>query len=77
MRKTPKKEGRAFRNICKNIHIHVFPTVKSALLLLFYIVLLPENLLIKGPVIIYRLGRGDFSGDHLIFRRTKGGIRRN
>ena len=32
--KTVKKEGRAFRNIGKNIYI--FPTVKSALLLLFY-----------------------------------------
>ena len=32
--KTLKKEGRAFRNIGKNIYI--FPTVKSALLLLFY-----------------------------------------
>ena len=33
----------------------------------------------KGPVIIYCLwgGGGDFGGDHLIFRRTKGGISRN
>ena len=33
--KTLKKGGRAFRNIGKNIYI--FPTVKSTLLLLFYI----------------------------------------
>ena len=32
---------------------------------------------IKGPVIIYCLGAEDFSGDHLIFRRTKGGITEN
>ena len=37
---------------------------------------------VKGPVIIYRLRRRgggalDFRGDHLIFRRTKGGISRN
>ena len=38
---------------------------------------------LKGPVIIYHLGRGgeggseDFWGDHLIFRRTEGGISRN
>ena len=32
--KTLKKEGRAFRNIGKNIYI--FTTIKSALLLLFY-----------------------------------------
>ena len=34
----------------------------------------------KGPVIIYHLGGGggeDFGGDHLIFRRTEGGISRN
>ena len=33
-----------------------------------------------GPVITYRRGAGgaeDFRGDHLIFRRTKGGISRN
>ena len=30
----------------------------------------------KGPLIIYCLG-GIFGGDHLIFRRTKGGISRN
>ena len=34
-----------------------------------------------GPVIIYRLrwggGGEDFRGDHLIFRRTKGGITEN
>ena len=34
--KTQKKEGRAFRNIGKNIYIYI-PTVKSALLLLFYV----------------------------------------
>ena len=33
--KTLKKGGRAFRNIGKNIYI--FPTVKSTLLLLFYV----------------------------------------
>ena len=31
----------------------------------------------KGPVIIYRLVGGRVSGDHLIFRRTKGGITEN
>ena len=36
----------------------------------------------KGPVIIYHLGGGGggvggFWGDHLIFRRTEGGISRN
>ena len=33
----------------------------------------------KGPVIIYHLegGVGGFWGDHLIFRRTEGGISRN
>ena len=34
----------------------------------------------KGPVIIYHLGGGgseDFGGEHLIFRRTEGGISRN
>ena len=32
----------------------------------------------KGPVIIYRLGGSEgFGGDHLIFRRTEGGISRN
>ena len=31
----------------------------------------------KGPVIIYHRGAEDFSGNHLIFRRTKRWISRN
>ena len=42
--KTLKKEGRALRNIFKKYYI--FPAVKSALLLLFYILtcLMPERI---------------------------------
>ena len=47
-----KKESLAFRNIGKNIYI--FPTIKSALFLLFYTVLLLENLafLLSYPCIL-------------------------
>ena len=46
---------------------------------------IPEFSVAKGPVIIYHLGGGggggggseDFGGDHLIFKRTEGGISRN
>ena len=31
----------------------------------------------EGPVIVYRRGGEDFEEDHLIFRRTKGGISRD